>query len=63
MMIDAASLRTHYLVTRVEDLTEIITVSFEHLATLLCHGVEDRLDDFVLVKVESVGVRVSTLHS
>jgi hypothetical protein len=48
-----------HLTTREEEFFEIGTISFKHLATLMRQGVEGRLDDVVLVEVESVGAGVS----
>jgi hypothetical protein len=48
---------------REEEFFVIGAVSFERLVTLLHQGVEGRLDDVVLVKVGSVGARVSTIHA
>jgi hypothetical protein len=53
----------HHFTTREEELFKIGAVSFERHATLLHQGVEDRLEDVILVEVGSVGVRVSTLHA
>jgi hypothetical protein len=52
-----------YLTTREEDLSEDDDVSFEHLSTLLRHGVECGFEDVALVEVRSVVVRVFTLHA
>jgi hypothetical protein len=49
--------------TREEEFFEIGAVGFEHLATLLCQGVEGRLEDVVLVEVRSIGTGVSTLNA
>jgi hypothetical protein len=53
----------HHFAMREEEFFEIGAVSFECLATILRQGVEGRLDDVVLVEVESVGAGVFTLHT
>jgi hypothetical protein len=53
----------HHFAMREEELFKIGAVSLERLATLLCQGVEGRLEDVVLVKVRSIGAGVSTLHA
>jgi hypothetical protein len=61
-VLDDSPLLRH-LITRVEELIEIGTVSFERLAILLHQGVKGRLDDVVLIDVGSIGVRVSPLNA
>jgi hypothetical protein len=57
------SLLSCHFTTRGEELFKVDVVSFKHLATLLRQGVECGLEDVALVKVESVVVRVFTLHA
>jgi hypothetical protein len=52
-----------HFTTREEEFFEIGAVGFKRLATLLCQGVEGRLEDVVLVEVRSIGTGVSTLHA
>jgi hypothetical protein len=54
---------SRYFASRVEEFFRIGVISFKRLATLLCQGVEGRLDDVVLVVVGSVGGGVCTLHT
>jgi hypothetical protein len=52
-----------HFATREEEFFKIGAVGFERLATLLCQGVEGRLEDVVLVEARSIGARVFTLHT
>jgi hypothetical protein len=61
-VLDDSPLLRH-LITRVEELIEIGTVSFERLVKLLRQDVEGRLDDVVLVEVGSIVAGVLLLHA
>jgi hypothetical protein len=47
---------SHHFTMREEELLKIGPISFVRLVTLLCQGVEGRLDNVVLVEVGSVGM-------
>jgi hypothetical protein len=52
-----------YLITQEEELIHLCAVGLERLEIFLCHGVEGRLDDVVLVDLKSIGVGPSFLHA